>query len=220
MILLIEDRDFRQKEFEREFEISLDSYSDILDNKTQERYLSIYQELKDNNCNLEKYTIIICHKSAFGEDNNKICSYLIEHCKKFSKPLIFFSGGINSNYYNRDEYELIELNSKIFYSQNLKIFLDDIRENRVNILILSYGYRWKLNILLSILERIEVFIESHRDEEDIDFDEFSNGVKFNLIETLNYKFYDMQIENNFVYPSEILKFKESLKKYIDEFVDE
>ena len=214
-ILLIEDREERQRLFSNETKIDLDIYSDILDNAIYERYNEVLAELKNNTFNFDQYDVIITHKSAFGEDNQIILSRIQTYCKKNNKILILFSGGIVANYYDNSEYELMEINSKDFYSENLKMFLEG--NNYENILILSYGKEWKLNILLNVFEKINYFLGEHS-EEDILFDTFSNEVNLQLLHKLKVPYYQPNIENGWVYRVDLekiyLSIDEEIKKKV------
>ncbi len=126
-ILLIEDRVTRQEFFLEEMEINLEDYSNILDNMIDDDYEELKEQILHDSFNFEKYDFIISHKSAFENDNALIISKLQNYAKESEKTLIFFSGGISVNYYNNSEFEFLELNSKTFYSNNLKLFLDSVR---------------------------------------------------------------------------------------------
>lgn len=211
-ILLIEDRTPRQKLFSDETKIILEQYIDILENCIDYKYQEIADSLNNDDNILNQYDIIISHKSAFKEQNSKIISKLQNHCKINNKPLVLFSGGITVNYYNNEENEYLELNSKIFYSQNLKLFLEDIKNEHLNILMLCYGERWKINIALNILEATNILIEQNLDDEDeIDFD-----VDLELLTNINYQFYKINSEHL----SEVIKFRDSIEEYIKEYIDE
>ena len=107
----------------------------------------------------------------------------------------------------------LELNSKDFYGQNLKIFLDNYRKNQQNILMLSYGDKWVLNVLLNILEKINLFLNKN-DETDIVYDEFRNFTHINRLDSIDYEFHKMDIDDGWVYREEICKIKDSITKYV------
>ncbi len=213
-ILLIEDVPHRQEDFMSHTDFTLQSYDDILENITKDRYKDISRELKNDTFNFDDYSMIISHKTAFEDQTNIIINKLELYCKNIQKPLVLFSGGI-SNYYNNSNYEHLELNSKDFYSQNLKLFLDEYRKGNHNLLILSYGGKWMLNILLNILERINIFINKNT-EADIVYDTFRNSTKINRLEKIDHTFYAMKTEDGWVYLDEILKMKDSITDYIKE----
>ena len=99
MILLIEDRADRQKYFMSEAGIDLNKYSDILDNRIKSKYDEFVEKIKNNTFDLGKYTVIVSHKSAFKDDNIHILKKLENHCRQYNKPLVLFSGGTDTNYY-------------------------------------------------------------------------------------------------------------------------
>ncbi len=214
-VLLIEDRTERQLLFMNETKIDLNSYSDILENVTAEKYEKLFAELKDGSFNFNNYRAIIVHKSAFSDDNKMILHTIRSYCKEHEKPLILFSGGISANYYDKTEYEIMEINSKDFYSDNLKLFLDNIEQ--MNLLILSYGANWKLNILLNTIEKINNFMGSNEDE-DILFEEFVNFVHLQLLDNLDFDYYSPELENGWTDINEIQKIADSVEKYIRESI--
>ena len=79
--------------------------------------------------------------------------------------------------------------------------------------MLCYGENWKLNIVSNILEKTNLFI-SKQIEEDIELMNFYSEVDIKKLSNLDFFFYEMIVENGWVYLSEIEKFKNSLKKYI------
>ena len=114
---------------------------------------------------------------------------------------------------DNSEFEYLELNSKTFYSKNLELFLEAVNSKNENILMLCYGENWKLNIVSNILEKINLFI-SKQTENDIELMNFCSEVDIKKLSNLDFFFYEMNVENGWVYLSEIEKFKDSLKKNI------
>ena len=183
MILLIEDRTERQNKFKLETDMEFNKYKDILDNKIGKEYEKLFAEFKDNNYNLEKYTTIITHRSAFLKQNSEILDRLKEYCKKEKKTLVFFSGGISNSIHLQNPFEFLLLNSKTFYSDNLKIFLEDYRNNsKSNILILEYGKYWSINLLLNKVEKINMFIANPQKKEEIQYEDFIDETNIRDIE--------------------------------------
>lgn len=217
MILLIEDRTERQQFFMKDTEIDLDSYSDILDNMTGERYNQLLEEIKNDTFILDKYSVIMSHKSAFDNKNIEILSKLENYCKSNDKPLILFSGGIDANYYDKSEYETIEINSKIFYSNHLKLFLENMREGEQNLLVLIYGDRWKLNILLNVLEKINLFIENNTKEPFL-FKRFVIDTGYAYLDDLNLDIYEPIMEGNKISIDEIQKIRLDIENHIKKVV--
>ncbi len=160
-ILLIEDRKERQDKFINLTSIDLGKYSNILDNCTGVAYDRKFDEFKKDNYVLEEYDVIIVHKSAFDEKdyNTKIIGKLDAYARKHQKVIVYFSGGIDASYYvKEDNFMLMELNSKTFYSENLRLFLNAFKNGESEPLILSYGSKWKLNIALNALETLNLYL--------------------------------------------------------------
>ena len=217
-ILLIEDREHRQNYFLKQVNINLDDYKEILDNKIDDKYEEFIKDMQSDSFNLSVYDVIIAHQSIFINEYKKILGKLKNHCKDNHKALVLFSGG-NGTSYIHDNYEELGLSSEVFYSQNLKLFLDDFELNNINIRILTYGNRWKLNIMLNILEKINFFLDKNNGE-DIDYDEFLIDTEADMLNNLDIKFYTMIIKNDEVLESEVIKLKDDILSHIKEMADE
>lgn len=212
-ILLIEDRIKRQNDFLELHDISLEHYSDILVNLERERLFDTLEDIVQNNINFEEFDIIICHKSIeYNDKNSLIISNLKDYCKKSQKTMVLFSGGISVNFYDDGDLELLELNSKIFYSQNLSIFLEAVKSQNEDVTMLCYGKEWKENIVANTLEKTNLFIT-----------DMQNGIEFITnfqldpkLTKLQYEFYRPK-ENNI---DEIRKYKNSLEKYFQLYFEQ
>lgn len=217
-ILLIEDRAHRQNNFLEQVNINLDDYKDIIDNKINDKYEEFIKDMQSDNFDLSVYDVIIAHQSIFINEYKEILGKLKNYCKNYDKALVLFSGGNETSYIN-DEYEELGLSSDVFYSQNLNLFLDDFKLKNINIRILTYGNKWKLNIMLNVFEKIGFFLNKN-DDIDIDYDEFINDTKANMLNNLDIKFYAMTINNDEVLESEIVKLKDDILNHIKEMTDE
>ena len=218
-ILLIEDRLTRQNDYLRANNISLDEYTDILENAIADKYEDLYEAFKNCKFNLNDYLLIMVHKGAFNGENSEISHQLTEYCKEHNIPLVRFSGGANNYYQKEDSLELMELNSKDFYSQNIQLFLEYFRENKeIELLILSYGKNWKLNVILNSLEKINKFIIENENNEDIVYESFINATDFNLVEKIDFKYYHAEVEDGWVYLEELKKMTQSIEDYIREII--
>ena len=215
MILLIEDRVDRQKYFMSETDIDLDRYSDVLDNMIKSKYHEFVQKIKADTTDLDKYTVIVSHKSAFGDDNIGILQKLENHCRQYNKPLVLFSGGTDTNYYENIDFELLELNSKLFYSDNLQRFLKETEEGTSNILTLAYGKQWKLNILLNVLEKINLQITANI---ALDYEEFQLDTNSDLLDDIKVELYVPVIQNGTIGIDEMKKVGLDLEQYIRKVV--
>ncbi len=109
----------------------------------------------------------------------------------------------------------MELNTKDFYSPNLKVFFDAYREGSHNILMLAYGEKWILNTLLNVLERTNNFLDKNS-EDDIVYSEYENFTKIDMLDGLNHSFYDLPIEDGWVYRKDLIALKDSILEYIQE----
>ena len=207
-IVLIEDRHKRQELFTQELNFNFEQYVDVLDNVILDDFYTLADEIIHDSFNLSEYDIIVCHKSVQLEENadsnSIITSKLREYCKTHHKIFVFFSGGISANFYDNSELELLEINSKTFYSKNLTLFLDAVKNGNENILMLCYGERWKQNIVANILEKTNLFL--------FDVQYGKSPSEFQIVDDLSkidFKFYEIK-EKSF---EEIEKFKESLELY-------
>ncbi len=202
-IALIEDRYPRQRKFLEQNNINLDKYCDVLENFIEEKASNILENISNDSFDLNEFDIIVCHKSV--KNNTVILGNLKDYCKKSQKTLVLFSGGISVNYYDNSEFELLELNSKTFYSHNLFLFLESIKTNNEDIMMLCYGEQWKQNIVANVLEKTNLFIFDIKNS-------FENVANFQIdanLGKIDYKFYEPK-EKIF---DEIVQFKESLEKY-------
>jgi len=212
-ILLIEDRKERQQLFMNATNIDLGRYDDILENAVDKKYDEIFDKLKNDSFDFENYSIIISHKSAFDKDNSVIIEKLKSYCNTHKKPLVFFSGGIDENYYNKSEYEFVLINSKTFYSQNITLFLEAYKDENENILILPYGKKWKLNIALNVLEELNKFLQENS-EDDIDYDDFTQAVDIHLLGEIDFEYKVAKNEYEEISKSQIEELKTKLYHYI------
>ena len=212
-ILLIEDRFQRQALFMRETKIDLEQYSHILDNVSNGDEVNLFELTIKGEFDYAKYDYVLCHKSIFNGDNSQFISLLKKHTQENNISLILFSGGVSVNYYSSNPHEVLELNSKTFYSQNLKLFLDAIEKGNENILMLCYGQNWKLSILSNSLEKINLFIAENLNEDNIVYNNFINEIEIAKIEKINQGFYAVVVENGWVSIDEIIKFRDSIFDY-------
>lgn len=218
MILLIEDQKERQARFMNKLDFSLDNYSDILKNYINTDYSRVSKELQEDSFNFDNYDVIIAHKSAFEECSTVVVSKLETYAQKSKKPLILFSGGV-SNYYNNSKYEHLEINSKYFYSENLKLFLDNYRKGNINLLMLSYGDKWVVEVVLKVLAKINLFLDKNNDK-DIVYPEFENFTNINELENIEYSFYSIEVDDGWIYRKEVESMKLSIEKYMADIIDE
>ncbi len=217
-ILLVEDRFKRQEMFREALGIELESYIDILDNVIFDKYEEYYQFLKKQEFDFAPYSIIIVHKSAFSDDNSTITAYIEKMCKELSIVLVYFSGGIDANYYQREkDFKLFEVNSKTLYSANLTLFLDTFRDGILEPGMLLYGKQWDLNVLCNISQKLNINIESLQDSnlKEKFFYADNPNIKKILYEIQNVAFYKPKPINDKVSKEEMKKLLQSIRSYIE-----
>lgn len=209
-IAIIDDRAQRQEHFLEKTGIDLNKYMDFLDNFIEEKASNLLENIINNSFDLNAYSYIICHKSV--EKNTLVLSNLKTYCKEHHKTLVLFSGGISVNYYDNSEFELLELNSKTFYSDNLKLFLESARNGKEEVLMLCYGEHWKQNIVANVLEKTNKLL-SKLEEEKIVYAKFASFVEIEKLSKIEHNFFELSIDNNRIMKVDIVRFKESLEGY-------
>jgi len=150
-IAIIEDRIARLEQF-TDFELKRCKSVKII---TGLEFDNIVGSLKINETkSLDQYECIASHRSALS---NEVRDTLKEYCRIKKKPLIFFSGGITSSVLKDVDFPFLHINSKDFYSENLKMFIETCEEgNSINLLVLQFGKKWKLSLLLNLRNNIAV----------------------------------------------------------------
>jgi hypothetical protein len=150
-IAIIEDRIARLEQY-TDFELKKSKSVTII---TGIEFDNLIDSLKSNDTGkLDQYECIASHRSALS---NEVRDTLKEYCRKTKKPLIFFSGGITSSVLKDEEFPFLHINSKEFYSEHLKLFIEACEEhNTVNLLLLQFGKKWKLSLLLNLRNNIAV----------------------------------------------------------------
>ena len=150
-IAIIEDRIARLEQF-TDFELKQCKSVTII---TGLEFDNLIGSLKNNDTKpLDQYECIASHRSALS---NEVRDTLKEYCRIKRKPLIFFSGGITSTVLKDLDFPFLHINSKEFYSENLKLFIETFEEsNAVNLLVLQFGKKWKLSLFLNLRNNIAV----------------------------------------------------------------
>lgn len=150
-IAIIEDRIARLEQY-TDFELKKCKSVKII---TGLEFDNLIGSLKSNDTKpLDQYECIASHRSALS---NEVRDTLKEYCRIKRKPLIFFSGGITSSVLKDLDFPFLHINSKEFYSENLKMFIEACEEsNAVNLLVLQFGKKWKLSLLLNLRNNIAV----------------------------------------------------------------
>lgn len=154
MIALVEDRIGRMDQF-IDFEIkSIPNIHVITESELSDLKVDLDKEITNK---LESFSCLIFHRSAVTIFQREIIK---TYCTKNKIPLVFFSGGISSSFYNDSAFPYLHINSRNLYSINLKMFCDNSSQyNNTNLLILQYGSRWKTNQLLLINENLNLRLQ-------------------------------------------------------------
>ena len=150
-IAIIEDRISRLEQY-TDLELKKCKSVSII---TGNEFDDLISSLKNNDTkSLDQYNCLISHRSAMS---NEVRDVIKKYCKKNKRPLIFFSGGITSSVLKDIEFPFLHINSKDFYSGNLKMFIKNCEDNNnVNLLVLQFGQKWKLSLLLNLRNKIAV----------------------------------------------------------------
>lgn len=157
-IILIEDRPSRQENLLKSH-ISLDAYP-ILNNvcggpKCDELKSKIEKHMWEF---LDGYETIAIHRSALSSQARNA---LMNYCKNKQKKLILFSGGVSSpNLQEEKNFKLLTINDKLFYSENLKHFLES---GGNELMYLAFGKDWKINRLITLHEKLTLLIHHNLD---------------------------------------------------------
>jgi hypothetical protein len=214
--LLIEDRKERQELFLKEFNLNFENYKNVLLNAIDDKYKEILNFLKNEEYDfLDEFDVIISHKSAFDDLNAQIIYRLENYAKDIGKKLVFFSGGIDSIYYYKEnDFEHLELNSMLFYSRNLIYFLDELKDDKLNILILAYGKKWKLNIYIEILDKIAKYIQEMTKDKTL-FKIFYKKTNLENLINLGFK---INFDKREITKQEMIEIKNKLAYHIEEML--
>lgn len=140
---------------------------------------------------------IMFHKSYVFADNNVNFETIRQLFISFDVPIIIFSGGIEGGNKGNSE---ININADVMY-ENLPYFLKDFKDNgRINIDVLLWGKRHKLNAVLEIQNKLAelFFINNNLDENIEDIEKVKRTIR-NLCRKTNEVLGDVilnEIDNN------------------------
>lgn len=152
-LMLIEDRLSRMEKYQHS-DIKENSLVDIITGKDFDALLNSLKLHETGK--LKNYGCIAAHRTALPD---VIRESLKEFCEKYRKPLIFFSGGISSSVFKEIPFSFLNINSKDFYSANFDLFIEDMNVSKLpNLLILQFGIKWKLSLLLKLRNTISLYV--------------------------------------------------------------
>lgn len=123
---------------------------------------------------LNSFDVIIVHASIRCVENQNIIQEIKKHCSEKDKTLVIFSGGGDIGHFKNNT---LEVTAKSLYT-NLPAFLSHYPDSS-HALMLAYGEKWSINIMLNIIEKLNIFIEDNKDDLTEDYDDFEDD--FDLI---------------------------------------
>lgn len=173
-VLLLEDK--KQRDSLRQANIDFSKFTN-LEAKFGEGACKVVLNL--NNLEyLNNFDVIIVHASIQCDENQNILQEIKKYCSENNKTLVTFSGGGDIGSFKNNT---LEVTAKSLYA-NLSVFLSHY-PNSSHILMLAYGEKWSINILLNIVERLNIFIEDNKNDLIEDYDDFEDD--FDLIKLQN-----------------------------------
>lgn len=148
-VILIEDRIVRKDLFLSRSEIDFTKY-DFFREVSPKEFTQLKSDLKTGDLSFFKdCDVILTHKSAFTLNEQDVLSAL-------GKSVVYFSGGISQSFYLEFPSPTLHINSSEFYSSNLVHFLERIATTgEIEMLILQFGDKWKLNLLLNLRDKLK-----------------------------------------------------------------
>jgi hypothetical protein len=174
-VLFIEDRPNRQIQFLPNGEDDLNNIKAIegVDLRKEEDCKKVFESLNEGYIEeIEGYDLFLFHRSALKE---KGLLSLKDHCSKTKTPLILFSGGVSQYTFQSENFPLLILNSKDFYSNRLIDFLKNFIEDKVESILEVLGANWELSFLMKY--RNMLFITENAEELDQNTEEAFDELK-------------------------------------------
>jgi len=164
-VVLIEDRFERMKDFLSKRKLNINQFEG-LNIITGELFETLKSEVKQKDISrIDKFEIVMAHQSAWSQAN---LSFIKQSCQSSKKLLILFSGGISSTHFNFDLSPLLVINVDDFYSKNLELFLSDYFDTGdPNILLLQYGKKWRLSVLMEARNNLSVYLEKNKNKDQL-----------------------------------------------------
>jgi len=148
-MIIIDDRIVRQKNYLTSFDIN--DYKGVVENCVGDRFTKLQESFKDKQKIsevLSAYDVVAIHRSAFDASTRiDIDDFL----KTTSKKMVLFSGGISSSSLVGN---VLNINSKDFYSENLKLFCEMLNTSNHHLSVLQFGERWELSLILGFREQL------------------------------------------------------------------
>jgi hypothetical protein len=199
-VILIEDRTVRKELFLSRSEIDFTKYN-FFKEVTPEEYTQLKSDLKTGDLSFFRgCDVILTHKSAFTLNEQDALSAL-------GKSVVYFSGGISQSFYLEFPSPTLHINSSDFYSSNLLYFLEKIATTgEIEMLILQFGDKWKLNLLLNLRDKLKqmIYRNEGKDLYPEDFDLVFNNKVLSIIESEQLKSDMVQLQKQGLSSGEIV----------------
>ncbi len=183
-IILLDNKNERQ---EKIYKVDFSKLDNVENISGDEDCNTLLANFVNNDYDFNDYDFIIIHKNIYYKD-------IYSEAKResmFSKlkqdnegKLIYFTGENNTKLDNN----IPTVTSTNMY-KNLQIFNDNFTEGKEDILMLQYGQRWEIDILLNVLEQINLFIENG--------DDYREKVKLSELEKLPLNKIIIDVKDNF-----------------------
>lgn len=190
-VILIEDRTVRKELFLSRSEIGFTDY-DFFSEVSPKEFTQLKSDLKKGDLSFFKdCDVILTHKSAFTLNEQDALSAL-------GKSVVYFSGGISQSFYLEFPSPTLHINSSDFYSSNLVHFLERIaKTDEIEMLILQFGDKWKLNLLLNLRDKLKqlIYRNEGKDLYPEDFDLVFNDKVLSIIESEQLKSDMLKLQN-------------------------
>lgn len=165
-IIIIEDRLERMDQILKNRKIDLSTFKKFLKICDNEFLKNLKDDFNENKFeNLSGFNVIATHRSAWTQSELDLIK---EQCSILNIHLVLFSGGITGSFYSDFPCSLLTIDVDDFYSNNLILFLNAIKNDEgVKIYLLQYGKQWELNILLDSRNKVTVFLNKNENINEI-----------------------------------------------------
>jgi hypothetical protein len=173
-IVLIEDRPDRMAHICKKKGLNLEEY-ELLKIFTENEIKTVEKDIDTNNFKtLDCFQVVMIHQSAWSQVQ---LSKLKDYCKRTNKSLVIFSGSVSASHLHLANPPILTIQVDYFYSLRLISFLEDIFKNRTpNLLILQYGNKWKINMLMEARNNLSVFLAKNKGITSLDYYEDAVGI--------------------------------------------
>lgn len=179
MIYLFEDRIERKNQYVR------DNFDNPL---IKEKIIDCKKLVELQNYIKTEFTdakVILLHKSYNFDDKDFTIENFIQSFESLLNiPVILFSGGSRSNLIKKGNIITAEINSGIMYN-NLKAFVDTYQnEKKIIIPILVYGENYRINTLLEMQSKINIYFFDKKDIDTLSRSNYDRYINRRLFDTI------------------------------------